>query len=94
MGKLLFWVVVIALVWLAWSFVRVSQRKQEQDARADRENGSSHRSGRSGSAKAGPEALEQMVACDRCGVFLPASDAVLGRNGRYCCIEHRNDERR
>ena len=94
MGKLLFWLVVIALVWLAWSFVRVSQRKQEQGARVDPGNPSSHGAGRSGGAKARPEALEQMIACDRCGVFLPASDAVPGRNGRYCCVEHRNDERR
>ena len=91
MGKLLFWVVVIALIWLAISLVRVSERKQTraQDARRQDE------AGRKGwrRAKGGSERLEQMVACTHCGVFLPASDALPGRNGRYCCVEHRDAQR-
>ena len=30
MGKLLFWVVVLAVGWFVWSLIRVSQRKQER----------------------------------------------------------------
>lgn len=35
MGKLLFWVVVIAVGWGAWSLIRVSQRKSEQAQRKE-----------------------------------------------------------
>lgn len=30
-----------------------------------------------------------MVACTRCGVHLPASDAVAGAKGTYCSVAHR-----
>ncbi|MEZ5704393.1 MAG: hypothetical protein R3E56_03050 [Burkholderiaceae bacterium] len=30
-----------------------------------------------------------MVACQHCGTHLPESEAVLGRRGSYCCVEHR-----
>jgi uncharacterized protein len=30
-----------------------------------------------------------MVACDQSGMHLPADEAVPGRNGVYCCAEHR-----
>ena len=33
---------------------------------------------------------EAMVACARCGIYLPASEAVLGRSARtYCGVAHR-----
>ena len=34
--------------------------------------------------------LERMVDCARCGLHLPASDALRDAEGRdYCCAEHR-----
>lgn len=30
-----------------------------------------------------------MVACTLCGLHLPASDAVTGSQGPYCCNDHR-----
>lgn len=34
-------------------------------------------------------APEQMVNCERCGLYLPRSEAI-GEDGRYfCCAEHR-----
>jgi len=30
-----------------------------------------------------------MVACLECGTHLPESEAVKGRQGAYCCAEHR-----
>ena len=39
---------------------------------------------------AGTSGAEIMVACARCGVHLPASEAVLGRSARpYCGGDHR-----
>lgn len=32
---------------------------------------------------------ELMLPCARCGVHVPASEAVLGKQGmHYCCAEH------
>jgi uncharacterized protein len=32
--------------------------------------------------------VEQMVACARCGVYVPASEAVFRTGKVYCCEEH------
>jgi uncharacterized protein len=32
---------------------------------------------------------QDMVACALCGVHLPQAEALPGRQGRYCCAEHR-----
>jgi uncharacterized protein len=29
-----------------------------------------------------------MVRCTRCGVHVPANDAVQGQKGTYCCQDH------
>ncbi|MCM5570700.1 hypothetical protein M6I34_09285 [Burkholderiaceae bacterium FT117] len=49
MGKLLFWVVVIAVGWGVWSLVRVSQRKSEQARQA--------------AARRGPEKIVACAHC-------------------------------
>ena len=36
-----------------------------------------------------PQAPERMVACARCGVHLPVSEALEGDGGRFCSEEHR-----
>jgi uncharacterized protein len=30
-----------------------------------------------------------MVCCRQCGVHTPKTDAVTGKLGVYCCVEHR-----
>ena len=32
-----------------------------------------------------------MVRCHHCGVHLPGSDAVSGRDGAYCSVAHRRE---
>lgn len=32
--------------------------------------------------------VEQMVACETCGVYVPASEAFFYRGKVYCCQEH------
>jgi uncharacterized protein len=39
--------------------------------------------------KSPPASPAIMVACLECGTHLPESEAVSGREGRYCCTEHR-----
>jgi uncharacterized protein len=36
-----------------------------------------------------PGAPAIMVACLECGTHLPESESVRGREGSYCCPEHR-----
>lgn len=78
MGKILFWVVVVAVGWAAWSMIRLSQRKREQVER-----------------RAGKREPEKIVACAKCGVHLPASEALSGGGDNwYCCPDHRDAGRR
>lgn len=73
MGKILFWVVVVAVGWGAWSMIRLSQRKREQVER-----------------RAEKREPERIVACAKCGVHLPASEALHRGDAYYCCAEHRD----
>jgi uncharacterized protein len=73
MGKILFWVVVVAVGWGAWSMIRLSQRKREQVER-----------------RAEKREPERIVACAKCGVHLPASEALHRGDAHYCCAEHRD----
>jgi uncharacterized protein len=43
-----------------------------------------------GAAKQSSQAArpQDMVRCRQCGVHLPASDAITGTQGSYCCAEH------
>ena len=41
-----------------------------------------------GAARAAEPQLQDIVRCHQCGLHLPASDALLGRQGSYCCAEH------
>ncbi len=37
------------------------------------------------------ETFQPMVRCARCGVHLPATQALTGADGQpYCCAEHRD----
>jgi len=80
-GKLLSWIVLGALAWLAWRVFVILQRKQART-----------RAG-AGSGAVGPRppaTPESMIRCDRCGVYLPASEAVVDGDRRYCCAAHRD----
>ncbi|MFK7965370.1 MAG: PP0621 family protein [Burkholderiaceae bacterium] len=74
MGKLIFWVGVIAIVWGGARFLSILQRKQEsaRQLKAERDN-----------------QQEAVVRCATCGVYIPASDAVKVGKQAYYCPEHR-----
>lgn len=40
-------------------------------------------------SRRGDTPLQAMVQCARCGLHLPAADAVLEGTRVYCCEEHR-----
>lgn len=81
MGKLLSWVLLIAIGYLVYRLLVVLKRKSLASA-----------AGRPG-ARPAPHAHadgEAMVRCERCGVYLPRSEAVDRGDRHYCSLEHRD----
>jgi len=35
-----------------------------------------------------PATPQDMLRCTQCGIHLPDSEAIKGRNGSYCCQDH------
>lgn len=89
MGKLLSWVVLIALAYLAYRLVAISQRKREAAERAR----AAQRHGDDAGGRGGRISGEQMVQCAHCGVFVPASEAFVDGERAYCGPAHRDADR-
>lgn len=90
MGKLLSWVVMGALGWLAWRLVALVQRKAEAVLRERAEA-----AGQAGGAQPRKRALrdERIVPCAHCGVHFPVSEAVTDGESSFCCTAHRDAHR-
>ena len=39
-----------------------------------------------------PATPQDMLSCSLCAVHVPAIDAVQGRLGAYCCVQHRDEK--
>lgn len=76
MIKLLFWIVLLAVVAFMLGFKR--GRPPESAPRREAPPPPP--------ARTGPEA---MVSCAECGTHLPASESLPGRGGVFCSAEHR-----
>lgn len=90
MGKILSWVLMALVGYLAWRLVGVIQRKAELARRA--------RQGDAGAAEPGQGARkalrdERIVPCAHCGVHFPASEAVEDGGRFYCSPAHRDADR-
>ncbi|MFP5461432.1 MAG: PP0621 family protein [Gammaproteobacteria bacterium] len=90
MGKILSWVLMALVGYLAWRLVGVIQRKAEAARRAQQ--------GGTGAAESGqgaPKAIrdERIVPCAHCGVHFPASEAVEEGGRFYCSAAHRDADR-
>jgi uncharacterized protein len=35
-----------------------------------------------------PQTPQDMLACPQCGTHFPATEAITGQKGSYCCTEH------
>ncbi len=90
MGKLLFWLVLIAAGYLALRLVAISQRRREAARRAAQDPARGAAAGPDGADRIGGE---MMVRCAHCGVFLPASDAFVDGGRSYCDRDHRDADR-
>lgn len=74
MGRILFWVLLGLLVYMAWRWWSVKQRVGDQQ----------------GGAKPRKKiGAEPMVACEVCGLNIPQSEAHAGNGRWYCSDEHR-----
>jgi len=73
MKYLLVLAVVVVAIWIWRQNRREEAREQAAAARP----------------RAVPGPAQPMLRCARCGVHLPAADAVAGRQGSYCSEAHR-----
>ncbi len=96
MGKILTWVAIAAIAYLAWRVLLASRRRVERSRReseADAPSGASERKparpDRADDARAAPE---PMMRCAVCGLHLPGSEAVFARGRVYCGAEHRDQD--
>lgn len=87
--KLLPWVVLGLLCWVAWRLMVVSRRRRERraDDRAQDPAGAAVPPDRAGEPRV--EGPERMVQCGTCGVHLPASEGVFAAGKVYCSEAHR-----
>ncbi|MDT3678239.1 MAG: PP0621 family protein [Burkholderiaceae bacterium] len=99
MGKLLSWVVLIALAWLVIRLFAISQRRRQRSGDAGASDGASSPGGAasgsprsSGSSRRAIEG-EPIVPCAQCGLFVPASDVVRDDGFDYCSTAHRDAHR-
>lgn len=70
---------VFAVVWIGIWFWRQG-RRAERHERKTPGTSQAHKLGRP----------QEMVACARCGLHLPATDAVRGHHGSYCSAAHQH----
>lgn len=91
MGKLLSWVVLIALAWFVIHLVRLSQRRRER-SRSEPASASAARAS-SSRARGRTFSGEPIVACAHCGLFVPQSDVVRDGERVYCSAAHRDADR-
>lgn len=75
--KYLIVLAVLAVAFWIWRSNRVGSQSQPVPKTTKAEPGSAS------------TPVQTMLQCAHCGVHLPASDAVAGKQGRYCSAEHR-----
>ena len=94
MGKLLSWVVLIAMVWLVFHLIAISQRRRERSRSDSAAGGAASAGGGAAGDRTGRTIEgEPIVPCAHCGLFVPTSDAVRDGERLYCSIAHRDADR-
>lgn len=85
MIKLLFWIVLLAVVAFMLGFKRGRPASRDDRASAPPAAPAPAASPVPPSARE----LESMVSCAECGTHLPAGEALPGRGGQFCSASHR-----
>jgi uncharacterized protein len=81
MKYLLVLIVVMVGIWV-W---RANRSGERAERRAERQAAQRARD-RGGRAQVAVD----IVGCDWCGLHFPRGDAIDGRKGVYCCVQHRD----
>ena len=81
MGRILFFVFLIAAVWIAWTLKR---KRNALDNEERRELKRLREKELESQGRANLPSGEPMVKCDACGVYFPKKDAVLRGERVYC----------
>ena len=97
MGKLLAWVAIGLVAWVAWRLYTISRRRVERardaagapDPASGPARGGDADPDRRGGARR-PGAPELMMQCAVCGVHLPGSEARFAGGRVYCSDAHRD----
>jgi len=79
MKYLLVLIVVMVGIWV-WRANRSGERAERRAEAAQRAR---DRGGRA-------QVAVDIVGCDWCGLHFPRGDAIDGRKGVYCCVQHRD----
>ncbi|MEK9720241.1 MAG: PP0621 family protein [Quisquiliibacterium sp.] len=79
MGKLLFWILVGAVVYLGYRMLSASRGQGQRTA--------AHRA----QARQAGEPGEPMRRCAHCGIHVPQSDAISEGERHFCSIAHRDE---
>lgn len=90
MGRLLTWIAIAAIVYLAWRMLVISKRRAERSRGAPPAGRAS--GGDLDRAENDRRVPETIVQCAICGLHLPGSEAVFARGRVYCGAEHRDQD--
>ncbi len=83
MGSVLRLLIVLAGVWLVVHFVRqaLARRRHRRAGEEDLRR------------RPPPRRIPRMLRCDRCGTYIPESEAITHRGKTYCCEAHLREDR-
>jgi uncharacterized protein len=87
MGPFLRLLIILAGVWLVVYFVRRALARWRHQAG---EAAEPRRRGRAGGVR--PRQITRMLRCQRCGTYVPESEAITSRGKTYCCEAHRRED--
>ena len=80
MSRIIFFIIIFAVIYFGWRAMRIRQIKLEEKIRemtVKKEEGRPVVKG------------ENMVECAHCGTFVPEKDALRDGQNYYCCAQHK-----
>jgi uncharacterized protein len=96
MGKILSWLLLALAGYLVYKFLVIAKRKADRARQAPPGGAGPTQQDAEGAGSPGGAAAggELMLRCARCGVHVPASEAIDVGDRHYCSAEHRDADSR
>ena len=80
MSRIIFFVLIIAVIYFAWRSMRLKQIQLEKRLdKQEKANLAEHKNDMPG---------EKMVSCANCGLYVPISEAIYSNGKYYCSRQH------